>query len=700
MMKPDALDEVPFLPYPSSVKPARGAFAWGRGLAAHWGGLGSGELPLMAHELARRGVPSREGSGVGQGLSVTIGARPARPAPGPSSDSPEAYRLTIRPDAIALTANERPGLLRGWQTLRQLLDECGATLPAGTIDDAPALALRGFHVDLKGLKPTPAYLLELPERLAALKYNAILLELEDYIAFESHPDISHPAALPRAFWRRFARLARERYVEIIPLVQTWGHLQYVLRLPRYRHLAEAQEGMVGEICPLHPGAWPLLRDLLGEVCDLFPGSRYLHIGMDEVHVRGRCPRCRRRVAEIGMNRFAIERLNERVDYVAARGKIPMFWGSFEGGAFSAGDLAHVLNPVDVRSPDGTFSARLVGCSGNYGMTADDGLACSFRGGLGPAGVLRKEAGLLDRYRDAAVTTRTIEALDRRGRAMARKYALSADGTRARPGYGIDILRARGFDAVGISAAQYSAGVMGLCPDFVQRQRNEHAMAQWAKSRGALGVIDTWWARGHSNVRNNAPFEAAWYGICSAADFAWRPVEQTSIADFDRRWVRHFLGLSDSAAVDALYAFSMSDRRMSYVARNLTTPARALLADVRRRARRNRRFLDVVDVGMEAHQLALSVQSAQLEAEYLYATHPWIPGHFLRASRVRLRALARDVRRFETRLRRVLRPMVVPADVEELVRAEAHLRQAQIRQVAELLSGPGREATGPMPSVRS
>jgi hypothetical protein len=602
----------------------------------------------------------------------------------PSGRSPEAYRLHITPHGLILRAHGHEGLIRGWQSLRQLLDTCGRSLPTGIVDDAPALALRGFHLDLKGLKPTPRYLLDLPDRLARFKINAILLEVEDYVRFKKHPAIAHADALAPAFWREFAARAQARSLEIIPLVQSWGHLHYILRVPRYRHLAEARTGMIGEICPLHPESWPLLRDLLDEVCDLFPNSRYLHIGLDEVHTRGQCPRCRRRVAAIGMKRFVIEQLNQRFDYLAARGKIPMFWGSVDAGTLSDREFRLIHNPLTLQGPNGPFQARAVGLSGNYGMTGPDALACSFAGGLGADQTFRKESRLLERYPNSGISRRTLKDLSPELKRRAQRYALEGRTGLVRPAYELAILQDHGFDAIGISAAQYSAGVMGLCPDFAIRQRNEWAMAQWVKSRHGLGVVDTWWARGHSQVRNNAPFEAAWYGIASMADFAWRPAAQTSIPDLDRRWCRLFLGAPGTDATDALYVFSMGDRRLSYAGRNLAETARSLWQAADRHMTRNPLFRDTVDLGMEAHHLALRLQAAQLEAEYLFATPDRIPAPFRKDCQVRLRLLVRDLRRFAGRLRRVLRPIIIQADIEELVRAEVALRLKQAAQIADLL----------------
>ncbi len=679
-----ALSDVPLLPYPDKVINASGRMHWPPARTASWFSDQADDLPLISGELAAAGIRLTRTS-----PTKTAGAGLAIGEPGPvfnrlpTGAAPESYCIRIHPKGLSLRARSHAGLICGWQSVKQILATCGRSLPAGVIEDAPALSLRGFHLDLKGLKPKPAYLMELPGRLANFKINAVLLELEDYFQFKKHPSISHRSAPGPKFWQNFRKEANAHNIEIIPLLQTWGHLQYILRIPRYLHLAEAQTGMIGEICPLHPETWPLLRDMLDEICDAFPDSRYFHIGLDEIFTRGKCPRCRRRVAAIGMKRFVIEMLNQRFDYLASRGKVPMFWGSLDGGTLSKDEFRLIHNPLVIHGPKGSFKARAIGITGNYGMMTSCGMASSFAGGLGVENATSKELGLLEKFPHAGVNRRTIHQLEPELKAKARRYALTRNGL-LKPAYEIAILQDNGFDAIGISAAQYSAGVMGLCPDFVFRQRNELAIAQWIKSQRAMGVIDTWWARGHTHVRNNAPFEAAWYNIASFADFAWRSAQKADIADFDRRWCKLFLGASDTDATDALYVFSMSSRRMSHAGRNFSNLARALWQAADSGMSRNKRFREAVDLGIEAQQLAMRVQTAQLEGEYLFATIPTIPRVFMADARKRLRELEQDIRKFALRIKQVLSPMMLACDVNELIAAEVTMRLVQIRHIAELL----------------
>ena len=86
-------------------------------------------------------------------------------------------------------------------------------------------------------------------------------------------------------------MCRENNLEIIPLVQTFGHLELALKLEVFEHLREIPE-IPQAICPsLNESMW-LVRNLVDQMMELHQGVKYLHIGCDEVFHMGECERCR------------------------------------------------------------------------------------------------------------------------------------------------------------------------------------------------------------------------------------------------------------------------------------------------------------------------------------------------------------------------------------------------------------------------
>ena len=110
-------------------------------------------------------------------------------------------------------------------------------------------------------------------------------------------------------------------------------------------------------------------------------------------------------------------------YLASHGKIPMFWGSLDGGTLSKDEFRLIHNPLLIQGRNGPFQARAIGITGNYGMMSQTSLAASFAGGLGAENVTNKELGLLEKFPHAGINRRTIQQLEPGLQAKARHYVV-------------------------------------------------------------------------------------------------------------------------------------------------------------------------------------------------------------------------------------------------------------------------------------
>lgn len=104
--------------------------------------------------------------------------------------------------------------------------------------------------------------------------------------------------------------------------QTFGHLEYVLKDPRFSSLRETPSA-VGEMCPCKPQAAEVARALVQNMAKRHPESCYIHIGCDEVWSLGTCKQC----AESGKSRVQlfIEFVNQVIEAAAEQGKTPLLW---------------------------------------------------------------------------------------------------------------------------------------------------------------------------------------------------------------------------------------------------------------------------------------------------------------------------------------------------------------------------------------
>ncbi|CAG0924188.1 unnamed protein product [Notodromas monacha] len=123
--------------------------------------------------------------------------------------------------------------------------------------------------------------------------NALLLEYEDAFPYTGRlANLSSAAdSMTSEDVSMFVNAAVLGGFEVIPLVQTFGHLEYVLKLPEFSHLREADEDPA-DICPSHPEAFKLITEMLQQVMALHEESKYVHIGCDEVFHLAECPVCK------------------------------------------------------------------------------------------------------------------------------------------------------------------------------------------------------------------------------------------------------------------------------------------------------------------------------------------------------------------------------------------------------------------------
>ena len=255
---------------------------------------------------------------------------------------PEGYLLTLRGAVVQLSANDAAGLFYGIQTLRQYL--AMPAHPAVEITDWPELALRSDYLDMRGIYPKFENLLRYIEEMAAYKLNTLVIEYEDKLP-RARKDLCHPTdALTPEQHRRLLEVARENFIDIIPLQPSLGHLEYVLKLPAYQHLRDIPEAP-GEMCPLREGAYELAASLLEETARLHPDSRYLHLGCDEVWSLGQSDECKASGKSRG--RIAIEYINRLAEKVVSLGKIPIVWHDMMADVWRGGEMGEAGNYDDL-----------------------------------------------------------------------------------------------------------------------------------------------------------------------------------------------------------------------------------------------------------------------------------------------------------------------------------------------------------------
>nr|XP_055050713.1 beta-N-acetylhexosaminidase [Misgurnus anguillicaudatus]XP_055050714.1 beta-N-acetylhexosaminidase [Misgurnus anguillicaudatus] len=143
-----------------------------------------------------------------------------------------------------------------------------------------------IHLDLKGAPPKVKYFEEIFPLFSSLGATGILLEYEDMFPYEGELEILRSKfAYSVEDIEQIKSLAKRNQLEIIPLVQVFGHLEFVLKHEKFFHLREVAS-FPNSLNSLAPGGMELVKEMLSQVMRKHREARWFHIGADEVRGLG------------------------------------------------------------------------------------------------------------------------------------------------------------------------------------------------------------------------------------------------------------------------------------------------------------------------------------------------------------------------------------------------------------------------------
>lgn len=193
------------------------------------------------------------------------------------------------------------------------LQRMGVPIVAGIGRGGPAPPIqRLVHLDLKGAAPKISYLKRLLPIFKSLGATGLLIEYEDMFPYTSSlRNLSAKNAYSQSEIKELLRAAASVALSVMPLIQTFGHLEFALKLQDFEHLREVPESPQS-ICPSLNNSLVFIEEMIAQVVDLHqiaaqlgskaiededllaPTFTHLHIGCDEVFRMGECPKCKGR----------------------------------------------------------------------------------------------------------------------------------------------------------------------------------------------------------------------------------------------------------------------------------------------------------------------------------------------------------------------------------------------------------------------
>ncbi|MBW4084414.1 family 20 glycosylhydrolase [Paenibacillus sp. S150] len=282
--------------------------------------------------------------------TLSIGTRPSIRSVHHFSYSPmlpaQGYEILVDKRGIAVTYSSPEGAYYATATLKQILQHYGRDLPFLHISDQPDFAARGLMIDISRNKiPKLETLYRLIDFMADLKLNQLQLYIEGSpFAYESFPqvwELETPVTGEEILL--LDAYCRERYIELVPNQNSFGHMEGWLTRPEFNALAEIPEGFMlpehmydHEMYPeglfMHPGTFhtgnPEVLELLGTMYDdLLPyfTSKHFNVGCDETYELG-LGKSKTAAEAVGKGQLYLSFLQKIHGLVLERGKTMQFWG--------------------------------------------------------------------------------------------------------------------------------------------------------------------------------------------------------------------------------------------------------------------------------------------------------------------------------------------------------------------------------------
>ncbi len=185
-------------------------------------------------------------------------------------------------------------------------------------------AIKGFHIDLRVQVMPMLALRKFVAELAEFGLNTLLVEWEATYPYDEHAIISNQYTYTREEVESFLVYCAQLGIDVIPLQQTFGHVEYILRHERYAHLRESEKDIC-QLCPLKKKeALAVFSELLTDICSMHP-SPYVHIGGDETYLLGHCPDCQAKAKRDGKSKLYVDYVKKIAECVIALGKRPLLW---------------------------------------------------------------------------------------------------------------------------------------------------------------------------------------------------------------------------------------------------------------------------------------------------------------------------------------------------------------------------------------
>lgn len=249
----------------------------------------------------------------------------------------QQYRLTVGSKRITIQGGDLSALFFGSRTLIQLIEYAlneNTNLPCLVVNDEPDFQRRGYMLDISRTKvPKMATLYKIVDLLASWKINEFQLYVEHTFAYKNHRDVWEGCSpmTPNEI-RDLDNYCRERFIDLVPNQNSFGHMENWLRHDNYKDLAECPDDCATKwgvrkltsLDPSNPKSLELMKELYAELLPNF-SSHYFHIGCDETVELG-LGKSKALCDSLGVGVVYLDYLKKLNAEANELGRTTMFWG--------------------------------------------------------------------------------------------------------------------------------------------------------------------------------------------------------------------------------------------------------------------------------------------------------------------------------------------------------------------------------------
>jgi hypothetical protein len=251
----------------------------------------------------------------------------------------DTYTLAIGDRVAEVHGHGAEGLFYGIQTLVQIVNQSGSSLPRLSITDSPDFPNRGVYHDVsRGKVPKLETLKWMVDYLSAMKVNQFQLYIEHPYMFRFNPAIAqNPDGLTAEEILELQKYCQDRRVLFVPSLQSFGHMAGVFALPEYRHLADVDlpgtwaemtwnQRMHGATIDIsNPEALEILKMMHDEYLPLFDAP-FVNVCADETYDLGKGKTTALAEQRGGAGVLYLDHIKWLNELSKSYGKRMMFWG--------------------------------------------------------------------------------------------------------------------------------------------------------------------------------------------------------------------------------------------------------------------------------------------------------------------------------------------------------------------------------------